>query len=113
MLFGGAITDYLSPRLVILIANITRFFLTTIMAFVVFAGVTQLWMLYVFGLFFGIVAGFAVPDDGFVDVIQCGAVPHLAGNSWRIKQMEPNVSICTTWCVGLTDDSMDNLPTRI
>ena len=28
MLFGGAITDTLSPRLVMLIANITRFFLT-------------------------------------------------------------------------------------
>jgi len=63
MLFGGAITDYLSPRLVMLIANVTRFFLTAIMAFVVFAGVTQLWMLYVFGLLFGIVAGFSVPAE--------------------------------------------------
>jgi len=63
MLYGGAITDYLSPRLVMLIANITRFFLTAIMAFVVFAGVTQLWMLYVLGLLFGIVAGFSVPAE--------------------------------------------------
>jgi MFS family permease len=63
MLFGGAITDYLSPRLVMLIANITRFFLTAIMALLVFGGVVQLWMLYVFGLLFGIVAGFAVPAE--------------------------------------------------
>ena len=32
MLFGGAISDHLSPRLVMLIANIIRLFLTAIMA---------------------------------------------------------------------------------
>src|SRR4051794_7988470 len=50
MLFGGAITDRLSPRLMMLIANTTRFVLTAIMAFVVLTGVTQLWMVYLFGL---------------------------------------------------------------
>jgi MFS family permease len=63
MLFGGAITDRLSPRLMMLIANITRFVLTAIMAFVVLTGVTQLWMVYLFGLLFGTVAGFAIPAE--------------------------------------------------
>ena len=66
MLFGGAITDYLSSRLVRLIANITRFFLTAIMALLVFGGVAQLWMMYVFGLFFGIVAGLAIPAESSI-----------------------------------------------
>jgi MFS family permease len=63
ILFGGAITDRLSPRRVMLIANMIRFFLTAFMALVVFSGVVQVWMLYVFGLLFGIVAGFAIPAE--------------------------------------------------
>lgn len=63
MLFGGAITDRLSPRLMMLIANIIRFFLTALMAFVVLTGITQLWMVYLFGLLFGTVAGFAIPAE--------------------------------------------------
>ena len=52
-------------------------------------------------------------NDGFVDVIQYRANPHLAGNRRRIKQMEPDFIICITRYVGLTDDSLDQLPTRI
>ena len=63
ILFGGAITDRLSPRRVMLIANITRLFLTALMALVVFTGVIQVWMIYVFSLLFGIVAGFAIPAE--------------------------------------------------
>ena len=63
ILFGGAITDRLSPRRVMLIANITRFFLTALMALVVFTGVVQVWMIYAFGLLFGVVAGFAIPAE--------------------------------------------------
>jgi MFS family permease len=81
MLFGGAITDTLSPRLVMLIANITRFFLTAIMALVVFGGVAQLWMLYVFGLLFGIVAGFAVPAETSIVPMLVDEQDLQAGNS--------------------------------
>ncbi len=66
MLFGGAITDHLSPRLVMLIANITRFFLTGMMALLVFSGAAQIWMIYVFGLLFGIAAGFAIPAENSI-----------------------------------------------
>ena len=54
----------------------------------------------------------AGPDDVFVDVIQYRSVPHLAGNCRRIKQMEPDFSICIARCVGLTDDNMDGLSIR-
>ncbi len=81
MLFGGAITDYLSPRLVMLIANITRFFLTAIMALLVFAGVAQLWMMYVFGLLFGIVAGFAIPAETSIVPTLVDEQDLQAGNS--------------------------------
>jgi MFS family permease len=61
MLFGGAITDRYSPRIIMLASDIVRFVLATLMAIVVFAGIVQMWMLYAFGLGFGLVAGFAIP----------------------------------------------------
>src|SRR5512146_3439094 len=50
MLFGGAITDRLSPRLMMLVANVTRTILTALMALLVFSGAAPLWAIYVFGL---------------------------------------------------------------
>jgi len=81
MLFGGAITDHLSPRLVMLIANITRLILTTIMALLVFSGLVQLWMIYVFGLSFGIVAGFAIPAENSIVPTLVSEGDLQAGNS--------------------------------
>ena len=74
-------TDYLSPRLVMLIANITRFFLTAMMAVLVFEGVAQLWMIYMFGLLFGIVAGFAIPAETSIVPMLVEAQDLQAGNS--------------------------------
>ncbi len=66
MLLGGAITDRFSPRVVMLTASIIRFFLTTLMAILVFQGGAQIWMIYLFGLVFGIVAGFAIPAENSI-----------------------------------------------
>jgi MFS family permease len=81
MLIGGAITDRLSPRKVMLTASIIRFFLTAMMALMVFTGIAQIWMIYLFGLAFGIVAGFAIPAENSI-VPQLVAEDDLqAGNS--------------------------------
>lgn len=81
MLVGGAITDRLSPRKVMLSASIIRFFLTAMMALMVFTGIAQIWMIYLFGLAFGIVAGFAIPAENSI-VPQLVAEDDLqAGNS--------------------------------
>lgn len=42
MLLGGAITDRFSPRLIMLISDIIRFILTTLMALVIFTGTVQM-----------------------------------------------------------------------
>ncbi len=81
MLFGGAITDRLSPRLMMLIANIIRFFLTALMALVVFTGAVQVWMIYAFGLLFGIVAGFAIPAESSIVPMLVDEQNLQAGNS--------------------------------
>jgi MFS family permease len=81
MLFGGVITDHLSPRLVMLIANIIRFTLTAVMAFLVFSGFVQLWMVYLLGLSFGIVAGFAIPAENSIVPMLLPDQDLQAGNS--------------------------------
>ena len=63
MLLGGVFTDRFSPAcLIMLISDIIRFILTGLMAFVVFTEIVQLWMLYAFGLGFGLVARFRCPS---------------------------------------------------
>lgn len=66
MLVGGALTDRLAPRRVMLIADIVRGALVAAMAAVVLAGAVQMWMLYGFAAGFGLVAGFAVPAENSI-----------------------------------------------
>lgn len=61
MIIGGAYTDRLSPRRVMLLSNVVRLVAVTILAGVVLAGAAQLWMLYVFALVFGIADAFFFP----------------------------------------------------
>lgn len=81
MLLGGAITDRLSPRIIMLLADFIRFVLTGLMAFVVFTGLVQMWMLYAFGLGFGLVAGFAIPAQNSIIPLLVNEKDLQAGNS--------------------------------
>lgn len=81
MLLGGAITDRFSPRLIMLISDIIRFILTTLMALIIFTGTVQMWMLYLFSLGFGLVAGFAVPAGNSIVPMLVEEQDLQAGNS--------------------------------
>jgi MFS family permease len=81
MLVGGAITDRISPRLVMFLADIVRLVLTALMALVVFTGTVQIWMLYAFGLAFGLVAGFAIPAENSIVPMIVSEADLQAGNS--------------------------------
>jgi len=81
MLLGGAITDRLSPRLIMFTADAIRFVLTGLMAFIVFTGIPQVWMLYAFSLGFGLVAGFAVPAENSIVPMLVKEQDLQAGNS--------------------------------
>ena len=61
MLFGGALTDRLSPRSVMLASNVLRFALVAFLATLVLTGSVALWMLYIFALIFGLVDAFFYP----------------------------------------------------
>ncbi|MDR3575643.1 MAG: MFS transporter [Anaerolineaceae bacterium] len=81
MLLGGAVTDRISPRLVMLISDCIRFILTSLMAVVVFTGIVQVWMLYAFSLGFGLVAGFAIPAENSMVPMLVAEQDLQAGNS--------------------------------
>jgi MFS family permease len=81
MLLGGAITDRLSPRLIMLTSDLIRLVLTALMALAVFSGAVQVWMLYAFGLGFGLVAGFAIPAENSIVPMLVEEQDLQAGNS--------------------------------
>lgn len=81
MLFGGAVTDRFSPRIVMLVTDIVRLVLAALMATVVLMGIVQMWMLYVFALGFGLVAGFAVPAGNSIVPLLVEEKDLQAGNS--------------------------------
>lgn len=81
MLFGGAITDRFSPRMIMLASDLARLVLTTLMAVVVLTGTIQMWMLYAFSLGFGLVAGFAVPAGNSIVPLLVEEKDLQAGNS--------------------------------
>ncbi len=61
MLFGGALTDRFSPRKLMLLTNIARMILVTVLASVILSNVVQLWMIYLFALLFGLADAFFYP----------------------------------------------------
>jgi len=81
ILIGGAITDRFSPRTIMLVSDVARMILTALMALVIFTGTIQLWMLYAFGLAFGLVAGFAIPASNSIVPMLVTEENLQAGNS--------------------------------
>jgi MFS family permease len=80
-LIGGAITDRISPRRVMLISDFIRLFISALLAVQVLTGTLQIWMIYVYSFIAGVVSGAFEPAS-------MSMTPHLvpsddlqAGNS--------------------------------
>ena len=61
MLVGGAMSDRISPRSLMLISNALRTVVVAVVAALVLTGHAQLWQLYVLALIFGVVDAFFYP----------------------------------------------------
>lgn len=61
MLLGGALTDRLTPRWMMLVTNIVRMGLVGLMAALILANSIELWMIYGFALLFGLADAFFFP----------------------------------------------------
>ncbi|HFQ92712.1 MAG TPA: MFS transporter, partial [Anaerolineae bacterium] len=66
MLVGGALTDRFSPRTIMLVSNILRLGLISLLAVLVIGGIIQLWMLYIFALLFGLADAFFYPAQSSI-----------------------------------------------
>jgi hypothetical protein len=71
MLVGGAVTDRLSPRRVMIGSNVARLALVSLLAALVLSGAVTTWMLLVIALAYGVADGFFFPA-------QSAIVPQLA-----------------------------------
>lgn len=61
MLIGGAITDRYSPRNVMLMSNLSRMVLVTILTGIILTGAIELWMIYILSFLFGLADAFYFP----------------------------------------------------
>ncbi len=66
MLVGGALTDRFSPRTIMLVSNILRLGLISLLAILVISGAIQLWLLYIFALLFGLADAFFYPAQSSI-----------------------------------------------
>jgi hypothetical protein len=66
MLVGGALTDRFSPRRIMLLSDIARLILTSLLAVIMLTNTIELWMIYLFALLFGTVAGFFIPASNAI-----------------------------------------------
>lgn len=70
MLVGGALTDRMSARTIMLASNVIRMVMVALLAVLTLTGAIQLWMLYLFAAAFGLADAFFYPA-------QSSIVPHL------------------------------------
>jgi Na+/melibiose symporter-like transporter len=91
VLLGGALTDRLSPRNIMLTSNVLRLLLVAVLAALVLTGNVALWMLYVFALTFGLVDAFFYPASSSIlpQIVELDDLP--AANS--LNQATAQVSI--------------------
>lgn len=66
MLVGGAITDRFSPRTVMLLSDVIRLLFTLVLVALVITDTTQVWMLYILSLAFGLISGFFMPASNAI-----------------------------------------------
>src|SRR5512133_1805092 len=80
-MIGGAITDRISPRKVMLISDSIRLMLSALLAIQVFTGTLEVWMVYVYSLIGGIVSGVFAPASMSIAPRLVPAEDLQAGNS--------------------------------
>jgi MFS family permease len=91
MLLGGAVTDRLSQRTVMLISDILRFALTGLLAALVLTGSVHLWMVYILSLLGGLVSSFFTPASSSI-VPQILEPDHVQGGN-SVMQGSAQLSI--------------------
>jgi MFS family permease len=85
---GGAITDRVSPRKVMLMADLIRLGISALLAAQVLTGTLEVWMIYVYSLVGGIVSGVFAPASMSIAPFILPGVDLQAGNSLMQGSMQ-------------------------
>ena len=85
---GGAITDRVSPRKVMLMADLIRLGISALLAAQVLTGTLEVWMIYVYSLVSGIVSGVFAPASMSIAPFILPGVDLQAGNSLMQGSMQ-------------------------
>ena len=87
-LIGGAITDRISPRQVMIISDAIRLFISALLAAQILTGNLQVWMIYVYSLVSGIVSGAFAPASMSITPRLVPSEDLQAGNSLMQGSMQ-------------------------
>ena len=87
-LIGGAITDRISPRQVMLISDFVRLFISALLAAQILTGTLQVWMIYVYSLVSGVVSGAFAPASMSITPRLVPSEDLQAGNSLMQGSMQ-------------------------
>ncbi len=87
-LIGGAITDRISPRRVMLMSDFIRLFLSALLAAQILTGTLQVWMIYVYSLVIGIFSGIFEPASMSITPRIVPSEDLQAGNSLMQGSMQ-------------------------
>lgn len=85
---GGAITDRISPRKLMLISDLIRLFLSALLATQVFTGTLEVWMIYVYSFVAGIFSGLFAPASMSIAPRLVPPEDLQAGNSVMQESMQ-------------------------
>jgi MFS family permease len=85
---GGAITDRVSPRKVMLMADLIRLGISALLAAQVLTGTLEVWMIYVYSLVSGIVSGVFAPASMSIAPFILPGIDLQAGNSLMQGSMQ-------------------------
>lgn len=88
ILYGGVITDRFSPRKILLVCDWINFVLSGMIAALVFTAYMQVWMVYIFSLVIGMIAGFVIPAANSITPLILRDQDLQAGNSISMGTMQ-------------------------
>ncbi|PKN94092.1 MAG: hypothetical protein CVU44_06720 [Chloroflexi bacterium HGW-Chloroflexi-6] len=81
VLVGGVTSDRFSTRTILIVCDWLNFFFTALAAGLAFMGLMQVWMLYIFSVITGLLAGFVIPAANSIAPALVPAEDLQTGNS--------------------------------
>ena len=110
MLVGGAVSDRLSQRTIMLVSGVLRLAMIVALAAIVFSGDVQMWMIYVYALAYGAVSGIFLPAAQSMVPRIVGKDELMIGNTIHRSPASSASSSVRCWRAGSSLISLSTAP---